>query len=604
MIHSPGSVECRTFDVFTVLHDGRLADIGGPKQRLLLAHLVCRANCVVSVKDLLDALWGDSPPRTAVKNLQVYVSKLRRVFGDRLCHAGNGYRLSLGPGECDLLRFEALARQGRQLLRGADTEAAMDLLGQAIALWQPPLAEFADEPSLAVELGRRQELFLVVLEDWAELAVAAGDHQQALDRLGEHVRPHALRERLGAAWIRSLAAAGRVREALAHYEHVRRTLADELGVDPGPELTAVYRQLLDGAATPARSAGGQTPGNQLPRDVPDFVGRRAETGQVLAHLTSPHGLDVVLVSGPVGSGKTAFAVHVAHLLRDAYPDGQVLVDLADGDGTAKPADRVLAELLDLSGQDAGPQPLGRWRRWIARRRLLIVLDNAAHEDVVRAALPGSGSSAVIVAGSTWLSGLESVLRVQLGPLGDAESRELLGRVVGSGRVLADRDAVRRILDGCERSPLAIRIAAAKLAALRHLTLAEFADRLTDQRRVLDELAVGGLTLRDRLTRWYRGLSEQHRAACRRIAELPPPPFGHGLVAAALTGLSTSEDLLLESLLEANVLTAPDAEVVACEASYEMPAATYWLLREVVEREAAVVPFPRPNLIHFDAAGSP
>jgi DNA-binding SARP family transcriptional activator len=134
VIRSPGSIECRTFDEFTVSADGIPVDIGGPKQRLLLAHLLCRANCVVSVKELLDALWTGSPPRTAVKNLQVYVSKLRRIFGDRLCHTGNGYRLALGPGECDLLRFEHLARQGRQLLRGADTEAAADLLGQAIAL--------------------------------------------------------------------------------------------------------------------------------------------------------------------------------------------------------------------------------------------------------------------------------------------------------------------------------------------------------------------------------------------------------------------------------------------------------------------------------------
>lgn len=604
MSRSPGSIECRTFDVFTVLVDGTPADIGGPKQRLLLAHLVCRANCVVSVKELLDALWAGPPPRTAGKNLQVYVSKLRRIFGDRLCHTGHGYRLSLGPGDCDLLRFEHLARQGRQLVRGADQEAAADLLGQAVALWQRPLAEFGDEPSLAAELGRRQELFLVVLEDWAELAVASGDHQLALDRLAEHVRPHALRERLGAAWIRALAAAGRVREALSHYEHVRRTLADELGVDPSPELAMVHRQLLDGAAAPAHRPAGHAPGNQLPRDVPDFVGRRAETGQVLAHLTSPRGLDVVLVSGPVGSGKTAFAVHVAHLLREAFPDGQVLVDLATADGAAKPEERVLAELLDMTGQDRGPQPLGRWRRWIARRRLLIVLDNAVQEDVVRAVLPGSGASAVIVASRTWLSGLESVLRVPLGPLGDVESRELLGRVIGSSRVLADRTAVRRILDGCEGSPLAVRIAAVKLAALRHVTLAEFADRLADPRRVLDELAAGGLSLRDRLTRWYRSLSEQHRAACHRIAELPPPPFDHGRFAAAVAGLSTSDDLVLESLLEAGVLTAPDAEVVACQASYDMPAATYWLLREMAERDAAVVPFPRPGLIHVDSSGSP
>ncbi|MEV4318209.1 BTAD domain-containing putative transcriptional regulator [Actinocrispum sp. NPDC049592] len=590
----PSAVESRTFGEFTVLLDGVPADVGGPKQRLLLAHLLCRANSVVPVKELIDALWAGRPPRTALKSLQVYVSKLRRVFGARLDYAGRGYRLCAGPDECDLLRFEFLARQGRHRLRDGDPEAAAVVYGQAVALWREPLAEFGDEPGLAPELGRWQQLFLATLEDWAELAVESGDHQTVLARLAPHIRPHVLRERLGAAWIQALAAAGRVPEALAHYEFVRRMLADELGVDPGPALARVHRRLLTGVPQPSTRPDRNVPGNQLPRDLPDFIGRTTETAQVLASLTIHKGHRIIVAHG---CGTSAFAIHVGHLLYESYSDGQLLLDLAATDGTAKPDAQVFAELMDMIGLDGTAQAAARWRSWITRRRLLVILDNATHEDIVRALLPGAGSSAVIVAGRSRLSGLESVQRVRLGPLGDAESRELLGRVIGSSRILADRDSVRRILDSCGGSPLALRIAGAKLAALRHITLADFADRLADPRRVLDELAVGELTLRERHDVAYRSLSGLQRAAYRRIAALPPPPFDHGQLLAAMTGLSTSDYVVLESLLECGLLSAPEAEVTACYASYDMPVFTYWHCHEMAAQEDG-------NVSHSGCAESP
>ncbi|CAM3514851.1 BTAD domain-containing putative transcriptional regulator [Kibdelosporangium persicum] len=590
------TVECRTFGELTVLVDGRAADLGRPKQRLLLAQLLCRANSVVPVKDLVETLWAAHPPRTAPKNLQVYISKLRRTFGDRLGFTARGYRLNLTPDECDLLRFEHLARGGRRLRRDGDADAAADLLGHAVALWRAPLAEFADEPGLTADLGRWHEIFLASLEDWAELAVESGDHQIVLDRLAEHVRPHVLRERLGGAWIRALAADGRVQEALAHYELIRQTLADELGVDPSPMLGSVHRELLNGEARPPNRPGRFAPGNQLPRALPDFVGRAAEADRATETLSGHKGHRVVVVHGPVGSGKSSFAVHVAHLLRANFPDGQLFLDLAEEDGTPKPASRVFEHLLGMIGLDCGAaQASARWRSWIAQRRLLLVLDNATHEDTVRAVLPGWGTSGVLVTGRSPLWGLESVLRIRLGALGEAESRELLGRVIGRSRVLADRDAVGRIIGSCEGRPLAIQIVASRLAALRHITLAEFADRLGDPARVLDELAVGGLAFRDRLDLFYRTMSDLQRAAYRRLADLPPPPFEHGQIIAALADLAASPDLLLESLLECDVLAAPDAEVTACYASYDMSALTYRHCRETAARH---------RVSHSGAAGSP
>jgi DNA-binding SARP family transcriptional activator len=555
-----GAVDCRTFGELTV-HVGDVAvDLGGPKQRLLLALLLCRANSVVGVDELTEALWSDEPPRTARKNIQVYISKLRKVFGDRLTHVGRGYRLRVGPADCDLTRFEQLARGGRQ-------EGGVDQLAQAIALWgERPFAEFGDEHCLAAEVDRRHELFLSALEDWAELEIDRGNHRDVLTRLADHIRPHALRERLGAAWMRALGAAGRGNEALAHFEFVRRALADELGVDPGPALTRVHGNLLRGEPS---SIARTSLGNQLPRDLTDFVGRTGEIHQVVENFAAARGHDVVVVSGPVGAGKSAFAVHVAHLLADAFPDGTLILDLRAADGTAKSVGDLLAELLDMVGLRCEQSPsraLAVWRSWLAGRRVLLVLDNATGEDVVRTLLPGGGGAIV----TSWnrLSGLESVLRVDLPALSESESMELMGRIIGHGRVLADARSAREILGYCEGSPLAVRITGAKLAALRHVRLADYLERLRRSGCLLDEMAVGGLAVRARYESFYRNLSELQREGFRRVVRVSAP-FEHGRLVEALGDLGSGGESALEALFECNLLSVPDCEVTAHCASYGM-----------------------------------
>ena len=573
-----------TFGELSVLHEGTPADLGGPKQRLLLALLVSRANSVLRVDELIDSLWTEGPPRTARKNLQVYVSKLRRIFGDRLTHVQGGYRLRIGPEECDLLCFEQLARTGRRSAREGEPDRAADLLGRAVAAWHGrPLAEFGDRPCLAAELDRLQELFLSVLEDWAELETDRGGHRLVLDRLQDHVRTHVLRERLAVAWMRALAAAGRANEALAHFESVRRALADELGVRPGPALAGLHGWLLRSPAAVRQQPG---PGNQLPRDLPDFVGRAVEVHRLVAHFGSGRGQGVVVVSGSVGAGKSAFAVHVAHLLADSFPDGALLVGLGDRSTHAVLGD--LLETVGLRGEHSVTHALARWRSWISARRLLIVLDDAVREDTVRALLPGTGTSAVIVTSRNRLSGVEAVPRVDLPGLNEAESAELLGRIVGPGRVMADQPAAREILRCCEGLPLAVRITGARLNALRHVRLAEYADRLRGAPRLLDEMAVGGLVLRERYESFYRGLSEQQRLAFHRLVALAPP-FEHARVTAALAGPVGTAQPALESLFECNLLTVPDGEVGTSWAAYGMSAFAYGFGRELAPRSAGPLP---------------
>lgn len=543
-----------TFGGLAVLRAGEYADLGGPKPRLLLALLLSRANAGFRADELIDAVWAGRPPRTARKNLQVHVSRLRRVLGGRLVYTHEGYTLRLDPAECDLTHFEQLACTGMRRAREGDADTAVALLDEAVALWRcRPLTEFADVPFLTAAVDRLEELFLSALEEWAEQTLHRGGHRLVLERLQEHAAAHTLRERLAAVWMEALSAAGRDSEALAHFETVRRALDRELGVRPGRALSRLHARPAGGSVA-ARPEGV---GNQLPRDIPDFVGRATEVHQAVEHLGGG-GSDsgrVAVVSGPVGVGKTVFAVHVAHLLADAFPDGLLMVELGD-----RPTGAVLRALLEAAGLPAErsvAQSLARWRSWVAQRRLLLVLDDAVSSAAVRALLPGAGASAALVTSCYRLGALEGVTRFVLPPLSETEGTELLGHVLGFGRVMAGRPAVRRIVDACEGRPLALRITATRLDALRHVRLADFAERLCTTPCLLDEMTSGELVLRERYEAFWRGLTEPQRSAYRSLAVLPPPLRPDQVAAVE------------DELLECNLLTPPEGEVSAHLVSYGM-----------------------------------
>ncbi|HEU5473369.1 MAG TPA: BTAD domain-containing putative transcriptional regulator [Actinophytocola sp.] len=574
-------IDCALLGTLSVAVDGEPAGLGGPKQRLLLAVLLSRANSVVGVDELVDVLWTEDPPRTARKNLQVYISALRKIFGDKLSWSGRGYRLRLDPAECDLLRFQQLAAAGRRMLRNGDAPAAADLLARAVDIWRAsPLADFAGEPALAAEVERLTERYLGVVEDWVELELDRGGHWRVYERLDGLADRHLLRQRLAAGWMRVLASAGRIAAALGHYESVRLALARELGIDPGRALTDLHVRLLHGEEAVTPVPGGVV-FHHIVRDLPDFVGRAAQVRDVVDALAGERDCDLVVVCGPVGVGKTTFAVHVAHLIRESFPDGLIMVELTEPDGTPRTPGSVLAELTDLAGLavesvSALPRALATWRAWLARRRLLLILDGAGRESLVKAVLPGGGASRVIVTSSRRLSGLDSVLRVELPVLTYAERTELLGRIIGQDRVLADRRAAAEILNCCDGLPLAVRIIGAKLSAMRHLRLADYLDRLRNRRSVFDEMIAGEHDVRSRYELFYRTLTEVQRDAFRRLGTLPAPPLNHDSLLAALAG----QESALESLIECTLLSVPDCEMSSRCATYGMPTFAYHFCREL------------------------
>ncbi|WP_327674149.1 AfsR/SARP family transcriptional regulator [Kitasatospora sp. NBC_00458] len=587
--------------------NGSSVDPGSRKQQILLATLLCHANARVSSDSLVEALWDDAPPRTARKNLQVYVSGLRRLVGaesgTRISHQAGGYVLHTEAGELDALCFEQRARAGA--------------LTEALDLWRgSALDGFRDVPLIGAVAQRLDRRFLGVFEDWAEAEIAAGGGPAVIERLTETVQLHPLRERLRMLQMTALCQAGRRSEALAVYDELRQSLAHELGLPPGPALVRFYRSLLcepapaalrppAPAAAPPRppAPAGPRPDrapspNLLPCDPSPFTGRAAATRQ-LSETLARGGNRLAVVTGPLGSGKTALAVHVAHRLGERFPDGRLFVRLRGEDGRPRPLEDVLRQLLaaaapgrpELAGRPDPPDLRWAWQLWLTGRRALVVVDDARRECEVRPLLPEAGESAVVVTARPRMVGLESAHRFWLSSFAAEEAVEFLGRVIGADRVDADRESAGRIVRAAGLLPLGVRLVADRLAFLRHVPLSEFSARMSGTRGLLDELCGGDPAVRARLAESIGDLPEAAHGAVLRLGLLAEPVFTLEQAAAVLDCGPDAAVRVLEHLLEASLLTVPNVEGFAHTVRYEMPALPYAYAREKAVRTAGRRPVP-------------
>ncbi|MFE1476263.1 BTAD domain-containing putative transcriptional regulator [Streptomyces cyaneofuscatus] len=599
-----GTVYFSLLGPLTAVRDGRPLPLGPRKQRLVLATLLARPNTPVPVDVLTDAVWPDDPPRTARKNLQVYVSAARALLGsdsrdgrNRVVHGCGGYRLTIDEGELDTLRFRSLARAGRAAGERGDLRTAARLLREALDLWEgPPLNDLRDSTGVAEEAERLEARCLTVYEDWAETEIELGRAAVAVDGLRDLVERHPLRERLRVAWMNSLHQSGRQAEALAVYDDYRQLLARELGLEPSPAMASLYRAMLGRGRTARPAAAGREAahGTALPAAPRDFTGRREELRELLALLGSPDER-VVVVSGPTGSGKSALALRAAHLLGDGFPDGRFHVQVRREDGSACTPAEVLCELGRLCGVRVPGGPVepavpvestvpadatvpavsqgaaDAWQRWLSLHRALIVLDDVPDEAFVRGLLPRSGPSSVVLTARGQLAGLAPVHRIALGALADGEALELLAKLIGPGRLRTDPAAALRIVRACGALPLAVGVGGMRLAVLRHLPLAEYADRLGDPSAALDELVAGDISVRLRMASGWQDLSADDRRALGRLAG--PAQEGGFTLDGAMEALGCGERAAIrtvESLIDAGAVTSPAGEVTAHAALYEVP----------------------------------
>ncbi|MFI1014848.1 BTAD domain-containing putative transcriptional regulator [Streptomyces sp. NPDC020965] len=370
------------------------------KVRALLANLLVHGGGPVPADRLIEDLWAGNPPGGSANTLQTKVSQLRRVLGrEQVVREPAGYRLLLADDMVDALRFQELAGRAR-----AHQEPAVqgELFADALALWRGPAYADVTEPLFTRgEIDRLEALRLTVLEDQAEVRLTLGEHLTLAAELGELVARYPLRERLRMAHMRALYRAGRQGDALQSFRELRRQLVEELGVSPGPGVTALHEAILRQeshlAAPNVESLSCRT---NLPAPLTSLIGRRKAVGQVRARLSTDANSRLITLTGLGGVGKTRLAMAAARAAAERFPDGVWLVELAGLGDTSTPddiAERIITALglCDTAASEPDLDDLVGWLcQAVAEKRLLILLDNCEHLIEPVAALAGAVLSTV------------------------------------------------------------------------------------------------------------------------------------------------------------------------------------------------------------------
>ncbi|MBL1101063.1 tetratricopeptide repeat protein [Streptomyces sp. 205] len=539
-------------------------NLGHARQQCVLAALLVDANHVVAIDQLVDRVWGDHPPRRVQGTVYSYLSRLRQALApaaDRVVidRRSGGYILQVEDGSVDLHRFRHLSAQAR----------AADQNDQACALFSEALGLWRGTPFAAVDTPWFNSLRDVLLQermaaelDHTDAQLRGGHHTRLLAELSIRSETNPLDERLAGQFMLALYRSGRPAEALNHYQAIRRRLTEGLGIDPSPALRTLHQQILAAdpalaAPAPPRSTGvsGQAPvpvPQQLPPQPPVFVGRSAELDALDGMLDAqddPGGTVVISAIGGVGGiGKSWLALRWAHNRARHFPDGQLYTNLRGFDPSNAPVPPAAAVrgFLDALGADPTSIPAdldgqaGLYRSLTARKRLLIVVDNARDSAQVLPLLPGSSTCTVLITSRSQLTGLtvtHGARCLGLDVLAESEARELLIGHLGRHRAAAEPESVTILLRHCAGLPLALSILAARAAASPDLPLSALAEELQEAATRLDALDTGDMTadLRAVFSSSYHAL-EPDAAQMFRLLGLAPGPDISATATASLIAL--------------------------------------------------------------------
>ncbi|MFE9092906.1 tetratricopeptide repeat protein [Streptomyces sp. NPDC007264] len=573
-IRLSGSVEIRAA--------GRRSDLGSTKTRVTLAALAWDAGRTVSVDTLIHRVWDEHPPGKAREALYAHISRIRGSL--RIAGAGaptivsrtNSYSLEADPDRVDLRRYTSCVERARSLRDRGDEQAALRLLDRADGLWHgEPLAGITGSWAEHLRSAVAETRFAAAVTR-AEILLGEGRFTDAVPVLLPLAEAHPVDEALAERLAVALYGSNRTAEATRLLQRTRQRVVRDIGLDAGRGLHRVHQGILAGAPAaallPRFGAGGRTdprptrrvPDN-LPRDVP-WAGRHEELRRLTAALCEGQGAsDVVTVEaihGMGGVGKTALAVHLAHRLRDRFPDGRVLLHLGgcSTDRTPPTPARALTELLRLLGVATKELPRGLdalvalWRSAVRDRRMLVILDDATSSTQIRPLLPGASPTAVVVTSRRRLPGLPGVRPVSLDVLTPEDAAALFSQRLGRGRA-TDPSDVAEIVRICGYLPLAIEIAASRLLARASWTTTDLLRRLGGGGR-LAQLHDLDRTLRHVFEVSYHALDAEQRLVFRRIGLHVGVEFGSGAI-AALTGLSLdTAERILEELLAHHLVFEP------------------------------------------------
>jgi predicted ATPase/DNA-binding SARP family transcriptional activator len=447
---------------------GPPAALRGQKQRALLTALLLEPSRVVSGDRLIDAVWGETPPETARNTVQVYISQLRKLLPDgALETVAPGYRLVVDPATIDLFEFLRLCEEGRSALASGNAAGAAETLRDALALWRgAPLCDLSWESSAAqAEIARLEELRLAAFEDRIDADLALGRHGQVVPELERLVAEHPLRERLRAQLMLALYRAGRQVDALAVYQRARKTLVEELGIEPGESLRALERAILAHDPSLSLTPTGHVTPRRIPTPPHPLLGRERELA-ALTELVRREETRLLTLTGTGGIGKTRLALELARRLAAEFADGGAVAMLGTLQEPALVA-RTILEALDLP--ETRKDPEAELSDALAGSRLLLLLDN--FEQLLPAAplvsrLLESAPSLKVVVTSRAPLHVAGEHEFPVPPLAEDEAAELFvtrAHAVDPGFVLTEQNAsaVAELCTRLDGLPLAIELAAAR-----------------------------------------------------------------------------------------------------------------------------------------------
>ncbi|MFF4836400.1 BTAD domain-containing putative transcriptional regulator [Streptomyces sp. NPDC001315] len=552
-------------------------DLGPPKRLALLALLLLRAPGPLTLSEAVDILWDDEPPSSAANVVHRHIGALRRTLEPQLrsrthaahlVRAADGYRLLVDTSTSDLLRFRDLRAQAQIAVKGgAPAQAAQDFV-EALRLWRGPVVAAGTTVARHPVFTSVGHEFVATVKEAADAVLTAAPAltEEVLTVLRRAVDSHPFDEALHSRLIAALAVTGRQAEALQQFESIREALAEELGVEPGPELRAAQQHLLQRRVSPDPDTPAPRPveadrPTQLPADCVPFAGRRQALSQCLELLPlkgeSQPPTMTAAICGMAGVGKTTLAVHWGHMVADHFPDGQIYVDLQGHRAAQSPLDpaEAIAEVLRALGVEndrshsSAAALAAAYRSALGGRRLLLVLDDAEDCEQVRPLLPATPGCLAIVTSRRRLEGLavtDNARLITLDPMTREEGLELLDRRLGTDRIRAEHAAAVEVVELCGGLPLALAVAATRALVQPHFPLASLAARLQDTDDCLDALSSrdARTNTRSSFHRSYEALSSS-AARLFRLLSLHPSRDITMPAAASLAGTDlrgTRQDL--------------------------------------------------------------